>query len=151
MKKILLLLILFFLISCDRKEIELEKLGNGYFLKYTESYYIMICNNAYFAGPDTYSIIIKSHIMEYAFDSTYIFISQKPFDSLELEKREYLDYNESKKYFKNIKFKQYWIIEKISEKRYGPFNYEQYVNKKLELGIKDSLKFISTDEISKSY
>jgi len=45
----------------------------------------------------------------------------------------------------------YWIIDVNTDTDYGPFNYDEYLEKREELGISDSLELKRLDEYKKDY
>jgi hypothetical protein len=94
-------------------------------------------------------VIINGHILNYAFDSTFIIASQCPRDSVPgMESMSKDKYDEA---FENSNFRQYWIINKeesgefneVTKKYpnvYGPFKWDEYIQKRLELGVPKKLK-----------
>lgn len=66
------------------------------------------------------SVIIKEHVLEVVYDSTYIIAAQRPFDSVpECDPREGKKYTECKTaMLKTSTFKQYWIINKKIESKF---------------------------------
>ena len=85
--------------------------------------------------PDGTSYAVVGHIVDHSFDKKYIIVAQKPWDDF-IESHHYQQAKEFKKY----KFRQYWIIDKYKQKTYGPFTKDQYLDKKKELGVPDTLK-----------
>jgi hypothetical protein len=96
---------------------------------------------------------VNRHILDYNFDSTFIIVAQRPWDSVpELNAMEYY---QSHRAFKNSTFKQYWIINKKEKgdflsdtltKRghytnvYGPFKKNEYLLMRQNLGVPQELK-----------
>jgi hypothetical protein len=96
---------------------------------------------------------VNRHILDYNFDSTFIIVAQRPWDSVpELNTMEYY---QSHRAFKNSTFKQYWIINKKEKgdflsdtltKRghytnvYGPFKKNEYLLMRQNLGVPQELK-----------
>ena len=95
-------------------------------------------------------IIIDSYIEDFNFDNTFILVDQKPIDSIFGVTKEYFDKNHvpylmrikepTKKALNESNFHQYWIINKLKDNIYGPFNKKEYYLKKRELGITDNLR-----------
>jgi len=84
------------------------------------------------------------------FDSSFILVGQKPLDSVcecnySCLFREYPNYNDLPTYqmcvdsLEASTYFQYWIIDKTRNAIYGPFSKSQFVTKRQELGVSDSL------------
>ncbi len=93
--------------------------------------------------------IIKNTVLEYDFDSIFIVLSQRPWDSISGIRA--MNYSESNKAFENSSFKQYWIIDKSQEpvfnestktysNVYGPYSKEEYLVKRKKMGVPKELK-----------
>lgn len=91
---------------------------------------------------------------ESRFDNKFILIVQS---TLELNVwlfdkyyyHQYIDSNYSK--FENIDI-WYWIINKIDDIIYGPYTKEMYLEKRVEIGVPDSLRFrFEVENKSKEY
>jgi len=124
-------------------------LGDGYKLDSDGRHTLQIVN---FEN----TIMVSSCILEYTFDSTFVIVSQRPWDSIPNIKT--MNYSESNEAFEKSTFRQYWIINK-KEKReysldsltmlarysnvYGPFKEGEYLIKRKELGVPDELKLKS--------
>ena len=76
-------------------------LGDGYKL-YTDGKYTLEIINS------QNTVIIKATILEYAFDTTFILVSQRLRDSIPNIKK--MNYPESDEAFEKSTFLQYWII-----------------------------------------
>ena len=144
MKNLLTILFISFIIT---QCIKSPDLGDGYKLDSDGKYSLQIVNSEN-------TVIINAHILEYAFDSTFVIIMQRPWDSIPNVKE--MNYNEANNAFKQSLFHQYWILNKkmkgvylydsISKEVtysnvYGPFKKDGYLLKKKELGVSESLKF----------
>jgi hypothetical protein len=121
-------------------------LGNGYrFASDNGEYTLEILNSEN-------TVMISPHILEYAFDPTFIIVSQRPWDSITNLRT--MNYTESKKTFEKSTFKQYWIINKKEKGEYsldtlknlarysnvyGPFNENEFLKKREELGVPKEL------------
>lgn len=152
MKKILLIstaIFLFYISGCDKiisKYRNMPDLGNGYKFEYDEDYTLSIVNS-------DNDLVINETILEYAFDSTFIIVSQRAWDSIPNIKS--MNYSESNNAFEKSTFLQYWIINKkeksvfsydtIAKKGtysnvYGPFKKDEFLQKRNELGVPKELK-----------
>ncbi|MFO0478189.1 MAG: hypothetical protein ACK50L_05355 [Bacteroidota bacterium] len=147
-KAVLNILLIMILFSCNSKY-PLD-LGKGYKLDYDA--------NSYFDIQDSQNnIVIFAHVIDYSVDSTYIIAEQKPVDLILKNTYNNLEYNLKKrdKLFEKSTFRQYWIINKIEKGEYsldtltqlakysnvyGPFQKQEYLQKREELGISRELK-----------
>ena len=146
---ILLLLTTYCFIGCG-SDIKYTDLGDGYSLgpdDINRAYiYISDSNYRYQYNP------IKMHILDYAFDTTFIVAAQRPWDSVPEAKTMVQGRN---RVFDKSKVVQYWIINKkeeplfqydsITQKGYyknvyGPYKKEEYLNKKDEMRVPENLK-----------
>lgn len=121
--------------------------GNGYQLDYNGMNDISIIKCL--KEGDAPTIFIHGHILDYAFDSTFIIVAERPRDSVPgIETMTQPKYQEA---FEQSTFKQYWIINKkersefnevtkIYSNVYGPFQKEEYLQKREELGVPKELK-----------
>ena len=93
-------------------------------------------------------VIVKGHVLDYAFDSSMIILSQRPRDSVQGIGK--LTYKEYKKVFNESDFKQYWIIDKrlpqnynkenyTFSNAYGPFKEQVFLEKREQLGVSKEL------------
>lgn len=149
MKKVILnILLIMILFSCNSKY-PLD-LGQGYKLDYAA--------NSFFDIEDPQNnIIIFNHIVSYSVDSTFIIAKQKPVDLILKDTYNNPEWNLKKrdKLFEDSKFYQYWIINKKEKSEYsldtltqlakysnvyGPFQKQEYLQKREELGIPKELK-----------
>jgi len=120
-------------------------LGDGYKLDSDGRYTLQIVN---FEN----TIMVSSCILEYTFDSTFVIVSQRPWDSIPGIKA--MNYSESNKAFEKSTFRQYWIINKKEKSEYsldsltrlarysnvyGPFTKNEYLQKREELKIPKEL------------
>ncbi len=147
-KAVLNIILIMILFSCNSKY-PLD-LGKGYKLVYDP--------NSYFGIIDSRDIIvIDAHVIDYSVDSTYIIAEQKPVDLILKNTYNNLEYDLKKrdKLFEKSTFRQYWIINKIEKGEYsldtltklakysnvyGPFQKQEYLQKREELGISKTLK-----------
>jgi uncharacterized protein DUF3997 len=84
------------------------------------------------------TVIISQSILEYAFDSTFVIASQRPWDSIPNIRT--MNYKESNKAFEKSTFQQYWVIDKSNDDVYGPLKKDEYLQKRDELKIPKELE-----------
>ena len=99
--------------------------------------------------------MVGSHVLNYAFDSTFIIASQRPWDVPDVPGIKDMTYNQRNEAFEKSTFQQYWIINKkekgeysldtllklaLYSNVYGPFDWQEYLQKREELGIPKELK-----------
>ncbi len=129
--------------SCTKQ----PNLGNGYKLISDKNYSLQIVNSEN-------TIMVSMHILEYAFDSTFIIASQRPWDIPEFTGIKEMTYKKRNETFKNSSFCQYWIINKKEKCEYsldsltqdvrysnvyGPYNKDDYLKKRKELNVSQKL------------
>ena len=137
MKKLTTVLILVVtFVACGNPS--LRELGNGYFLTLNPM------NDYSIAKPiegvstnEAYSLIIYGDIASFDFDSRFIIVAEKPRDSVPGLKS--LRYEECQRQFKISNFRQYYILDKVSEQRYGPYKRNIFDAKRKELNVSNSL------------
>lgn len=130
-------------------------LGNGYKLSYNSMNDVSIIKCL--KEGDAPTILIYGHILDYAFDSTFIIVIECPRDSVPGVTT--MTYSEYEKAFEQSAFRQYWIINKKEEPTYigftgsknnphaiysnvyGPYRKEEYLKKRKELNISNELQF----------
>lgn len=120
-------------------------LGNGYLLEKNKGNYSAQVLNS------SNTVMINAVVLGYCYDSTFIIVVQRPWKIIP----EGLNYKESKEYFEKSTFLQYWIINKLQENKYsynslnhkatysnvyGPFNKNEYIDKRATLGVPQSLQ-----------
>lgn len=144
MKKFKLYFFIIILISVGCKRF--PELGNGYQLYYNGMNDISIIKCL--TEGDAPTFIISGHILDYAFDSTFIIVAERPRDSVPgIETMTQPKYQEA---FERSTFRQYWIIDKTKESVfdektniysnvYGPFKKDAYLQKREELRIPHEL------------
>lgn len=108
-------------------------LGNGYRFDYDP---VISRDDAIF-GPDENVYAVEGHVTGYNFDSTFIVAEQKPRHVILRDTYRKLNITlpEEDKIFEQSTFRQFWIINKKQDKRYGPFTKEKFLEKRGELGI----------------
>lgn len=80
---------------------------------------------------------------ESRFDNEFILIVQEPLPNEKgwVDKYKFQQYiNPNYKEFSDVKI-WYWIINKIDDIIYGPYTKEMYLEKRVEIGVPDSLRF----------
>lgn len=133
-------------IGCKR----FPNLGNGYQLDYNGMNDISIIKCL--KEGDAPTIFIYGHILDYAFDSTFIIVAECPRDSIPgIKTMTQPEYQEA---FEQSTFCQYWIINKKEKSEYsldtltklarysnvyGPFKKYEYLQKRVELRIPQEL------------
>lgn len=127
----LLFLVLVIVSSCS--EGSAVNLGNGYRFDYDP---VISSDDAIF-GPYETTYAVPGHVMKYDFDSIFIIAEQKPRELILQDTYKYPDmtYPEKEKIFEQSTLRHFWIIDKIQDRRYGPFTKEKYLEKRAELGI----------------
>ncbi|HBK83694.1 MAG TPA: hypothetical protein DDZ41_08880 [Flavobacterium sp.] len=101
------------------------------------------------------TVMVSMEILDYAFDSTFIIASQRPWDVPNVPDIKDMTYNQRNEAFEKSTFRQYWIINKKEKSEYsldtlsklarysnvyGPFKKEEYLQKRDELGVPRELK-----------
>ena len=86
-------------------------LGGEYKLYYDGEYTLAI-------GHIDNRIFIDETVLNYAFDSTFIIASQRPWVDSVIHNRYTLTYRELKRAFEESTFKHYWIIDKTKRCEY---------------------------------
>jgi hypothetical protein len=155
MRKLKLFIAILLLQSCGEAKYPLE-LGSNYYIDYNSSwgYALIMVDNTEKIGME---------IVAWNYDSTFIIVKQKPFfciyDSIS---NKYPKMSATKKDYLYEKIKQYnyWIIDKRIKAEwdsieirytgiiYGPYGKEEYLEKRKELGVSDSLKLRETKKSS---
>lgn len=129
------IILLFFLSGCTAV---VEDLGNDYFLTYNSMDDFAIGKKINgIPTYERYEYAIYGHVLGYAVNDTFLLVVEKPRDSV--PEANLLPYNESQKLFKASSFRQFYIVNKISQKVNGPFNQEVFNLKRKELLVPDNL------------
>ncbi len=158
MKKnsILLISAMIVFASCER----FPSVGDGYKQQ--------LGANGYRILTDTLNtIIISGHILESASNDTFILVYQKPVYKIcecnyecfmTMDSYDKQSYKRCKEAFKESVLRQYWIINKLQESIfdshtktrsnvYGPYSYDDYLKKKVELGVLENLNLVIEDKL----
>ncbi len=81
-----------------------------------------------------------------SYDSTYILVAQKPLDhifgKIKLEPYPHRERKVSLDEIERCKYYKFWIINKLKNDVYGPFDRVDYLKKRIELKIPNELKLI---------
>jgi hypothetical protein len=140
---------IFFILFLTRCNDRYPELGSGYKISGEGGYTATVVNS-------TNTVIISEYILDYAVDSNFILIAQSPTHSLPKMKIIYYSDNDRKEIAadKSV-FRQYWIINKKGNpiysfdtinqvakysNVYGPYNKNQYHEKRKILNIPEKLK-----------
>ncbi len=128
--------LLFFAQSCNKsKRVDL---GNGYRFDYDP----VISNDYAIFGPYENTYTVSGNVLKFDFDSTFIIAEQKPRDVI--LKSTYtnpsMDFKTQERIFKKSSIRQYWIINKVKDSVYGPYEKEIYMQKRKVLGVPDNLR-----------
>ncbi len=134
-------------ISCSDLISNYPNLGDGYKFIHEGKYGVCIVN-------EENTVIIKQHILDYKYDSVFVLVAQRPFDSI--LGRDTMTYSEENKAFENSTFKQYWIIDKTKpcnrigfdsiiqfskySNVYGPYSKNEFILKRSALGVPKELR-----------
>ena len=122
-------------------------LGHGLILDYNGNSYLVIVNNRYIQ-------LIPPHIQKYNLNDNFIIIEQKPVMEIfgRVPHGGSVSLDVKKKYFEKSTYRHYWIIN-LKEKCeydtltfrykgvYGPYYLNEFIEKKIELGVPYSLQF----------
>lgn len=140
------IVVLAMITSCS--EYKYPDLGEGYRLVSDGEYTLELVNAQN-------NVMIATHILNYAFDSTFIIVSQRPWDVPDVPGIKEMTYDKRNEAFEKSAFRQYWIINKKEKGEYsldtltqlakysnvyGPFQKQEYLQKREELGIPKELK-----------
>lgn len=93
-----------------------------------------------------YRNIISSQVIDCTYDSIFILAAQRPWDSITTT-----NLKERYEMYLNSNFYQLWIINKINDSIYGPFQKDNYLKIKKELGISNSLQLKMEKEDNYEY
>jgi hypothetical protein len=156
MKKNIIILVLF-LISCQGRVP--CNLGSHYYLDYDRNSYFSIFEMEK-KDSDTRNIVIEGNILEINKDSTFIIVLLKPVYKISqiIDPNEVMNMVDEEKLIAKSKIREYWIVNKkmkseskIDEKGdyyvsnvFGPYTRVQFIKKRKELGVSDSLQLIPT-------
>jgi len=146
---ILTITILSMITSCSEQKY--PDLGDGYKFDTGDGNSLAIVNSEN-------TIMISMEILAYAFDSTFIIASQRPWDVPDVPGIKEMTYKQRNEAFEKSTFRQYWIINKKAKNEYksyigsgndkraiysnvyGPFNKEEYLQKREELRVPKELQ-----------
>jgi len=127
---------------------DLPNLGNGY------RFETLDCETLEIVNSDN-TVFVDGIILDYAFDSTFIVVSQRPWDVPDVPGIKEMTYDKRNEAFEKSKFLQYWIINKKEKGEYsldtltqlarysnvyGPFDKQEYLQKREELGVPRELQ-----------
>lgn len=149
--------LLFLLLGCEGKTP--FPLGGKFYLDYdTNDYYAIHTIDPKHKGP--YGIVVDGDILKINRDSNFIIAFTMPIEKIEKieDPKQVLGYYEIREKIAKNPMREYWIVDKkITPKRlqdgggnyyystysvFGPFNEEEYLKKRKELGVSDSLQLL---------
>lgn len=115
--------------------------NKGCFLKYHDAYN-KVDSGFVSSGAKVIDAFIDEENVIY--DSTYILVAQKPLDhifgKIKLEPYPHRERELSLDEIERCKYYKFWIINKLKNDIYGPFDHTSYLMKKKELKIPNKLK-----------
>jgi hypothetical protein len=137
-------------IICTEAGVAHQDLGSGYHFINHECQWAIIYDTS--CGDCT---TIQEDVLELAYDSTFIVVSQRPYNDLSIVDFDKMTQSERHAALERSTFRQYWIINKRgprymiidyndSEKShdanvYGPYQKDEFVLRRRQLGVPDSL------------
>lgn len=140
-------IIILIAISCSDLISNHPDLGKGYKFVHEGKYGLSIVN-------EKNTIVIQQHVLEYKYDSVFVIVAQRPFNSI--SERGTITYSEFNKAFKKSTFKQYWIIDKTKNCEnvgfdsinqitkysnvFGPYSKDEFLLKRNVLGVPKELE-----------
>jgi hypothetical protein len=157
--KIIFFSLLLTTLSCGEQKFPMN-IGGNYFINYDSNSLLSVMHgevNRWSGG----SIEISGEVIAWDFDSTFIIAKQIPFhdimDSL-YRKNPRMTFDETRRIYSESNLRHYWIIDRrikevlewdenrkgwlrVVSPVLGPFCYEEFLDKRKELGVSDSLVF----------
>ena len=83
------------------------------------------------SGRSTYPYVVESDVIDFDWNKEFIVVKQDP--------REDIDESDTG-------VVQWYIVDAVSQRTYGPFTYEQYIEKRTELSVSNSLELLEPGE-----
>lgn len=122
--------------------------NKGTFVKYYRNHFIV---DTVFIADGGYVIGSFVDVNKTSYDNTFILVAQKPLDCIcecnnSCLKNKYIKTNDLPTYkmckeaLEKSIFYQFWIINKTIDAVYGPYNMEEYLYERKELGVPNELK-----------
>jgi hypothetical protein len=157
MKKIIIVLS-FLVIGCQAKLP--FHLGNHYYLDYDPNSYFALYDINDIDSGLARGIVLRGDILKINRNSKYIIALVKPVYKI-IDQNNNLNYQEQKDLIEKCKIKEYWIVDnsmpykEIFDKKkgiyfspnvFGPYSKIEYLKKRKELLIPDTLKLITIKE-----
>lgn len=135
MKKIILIicfLILLIQVGCNKNDYDF---GKGYYLGYNSQ------NDIALLGPFD-RFIVYGQVVKFSFNHKFIIIKEMPRENNYISDGELITIEYPQNFDNSIKKKyyQYWILDKLIDSLYGPFQKKEFYQKLKELRVPDSLK-----------
>ena len=139
------------IIICTEAGVAHQDLGSGYHFMNHECQVATIYDSSFGGCLNT----IPEDVLELAYDSTFIIVSQRPYSDLSVVDFDKMTQPERHAALERSTYRQYWIINKRgprytiidyndSEKSqhanvYGPYQKDEFVLRRRQLGVPDSL------------
>lgn len=126
------------IIICGCYEKKSVNLGNGFRFD-TDP---VISSDYVILGPYENTYAVSGHVTKFNFDTIFIIVEQKPRDLIMngVNTKSDMTFKEQEKKFAANSFRQYWVINKIKASIYGPFNMQEYLKKREDLGVPRELQ-----------
>jgi hypothetical protein len=136
-KYISAIFIILVMVNCSQDNTIID-LGNGYRF---DNDPVISNDNAIF-GPLENTYAVSGHIVAYNFDSIFIVAEQKPREIIlkSTYSNPEMTYQKQEKIFEVSTLRHYWIINKLQDSILGPFNKEEYIQKREELSVPRELQ-----------
>ena len=101
-----------------------------------------------YSSGNAHGYLVYGHITDYAFDSNFILIAEKPRDSVSGWKS--LKYHDAEDIFRTSSFRQYYILDRNYDSLHGPVKLDQYIKLKAILQVPSELEIGELKAISKN-
>jgi hypothetical protein len=133
---ITLAILLMIMCGCNKKKI--VNLGKGFRFDIDP----VISKDCVIFGPYENTYAVSGHVSKFNFDSTFIIVEQKPRDLImkDINTNSDLTFKEQERIFEESSLRQFWVINKINDSIYGPFERQEYLKKREVLGVPAELK-----------
>lgn len=131
-----LAILLMALCACNKKKS--VNLGNGFRYDIDP----VISSDYVILGPYKNTYAISGHVSKFNFDSIFIIVEQMPRDLIMKDINTNFDmtFKEQEKKIEESSLRQFWVINKIKDSIYGPFDRQEYLQKREELGVPKELE-----------
>lgn len=136
---------------CSSSARALQHLGDSYYFE------IEGCKSPIiYDASDGNATVVHSHVVDLAYDSTFIIVCQHPYGDTTIVDRHEMSLTEWDEAFARSTYRQYWIINKSEQRNwivdhsdvnrshysnvYGPYQRAEFLMRRKELGVPDGLK-----------